>query len=133
MLNCTAFPTTTASAGENSEVFPFGSVAVARTDWPIGTTLGTDAEKVATPLPSVVAVVWPRNRPFWAGSAEVAKNWIVKVVLGVLESPPWIVVLLLKALADVRMGVFCRLFGPASPSPGSFGVTPPGGSEGTAR
>ncbi len=49
-----------ASACEYSEVFPFGSVAVAvKTSWLVGAG-ATVALKVALPETSVVTVVWPR-------------------------------------------------------------------------
>jgi hypothetical protein len=46
---------------ENSEVLPLGSVAVALIDVPVGKVVGKLAVKLASPLPSVVATVDPRN------------------------------------------------------------------------
>src|SRR5947208_1343695 len=70
-------------------------VAVAEmTVWPLGSAR-TTAEKTALPEPSVVTVVWPRKVCPWTkpvGAAVLAKNWRVKVVLGVLLSVPVIVV-----------------------------------------
>ncbi len=45
----------------NSDVFPFGSVAVAVMAAPAANELGVTKENVATPLPFVVTVVEPRN------------------------------------------------------------------------
>ena len=82
-------------------------------------------------------VVSPRNRspsPLPEGSSTaLEKNWTVKVVFGVLTRTPWTFVKAIEVATEVKMGEFWRLFGPESVSPGSFGVTPLGGSAGTSR
>src|SRR4030095_7725164 len=54
----------------------------------------------------------------------LAKNWMVILVLGVLSTLPVTTVFEPLVIAELITGKFCRLFGPASASLGSFGVTP---------
>jgi hypothetical protein len=72
---------TAASQGENSEVLPAGSVAVAVTLSFAAMAAGSDALKGASPLASVVTEVAPRKRcpsPWPEGSqAALAKNSMV--------------------------------------------------------
>ncbi len=46
--------------GENSDVSPFGAVAVAAKPSPCATVVGRVTLKVAAPSPSVVTLAWPR-------------------------------------------------------------------------
>ena len=105
---------------ENSDVLLDASVAVAVTIsagdvWRNGI--------VALPAPSVVTDVDPRKvcpSPFPDGSQAVfPKNWMTNDAFAVLFSVPTT-----PPAAAVNTGKFCRLFGPLSASPGSFGVTP---------
>src|SRR5882757_6884141 len=107
MLNWTV-PRASARPGENSEVAPLALVAVDVTNWPDGKVTGTLAVIGALPLPSVVTVVVPRKRspsPEPEGSRVVlAKNWIVKVVFGMLWSVPRMIVPEAVEAIDVRVG-----------------------------
>src|SRR3954452_6740692 len=107
MLNWTV-PRASARPGENSEVSPLALVAVAVTNWPDGNVTGTLAVIAEKPVGSVVTVVVPRKRspsPEPEGSrVTLAKNWIVKVVFGVLWSVPWMMVPEAVEATDVRVG-----------------------------
>ena len=95
---------------ENSDVLPFGSVAVAVMDrLAARARAATTAVKLALPEPSVVTIVTGRGRsgpaPKPEGSAAaLAKNWMVKAVFGVLLSVPVMVVLPVPGVAEVRTG-----------------------------
>src|SRR5208337_5183512 len=93
---------------ENSDVLPAGSVAVVVKNWPTRGGVDRGTEKLALPEPSVVTPVWPRYcwpspKPEGSGAA-LAKNWTVKVALGVLLSAPERVVVPPDEAAAVRVG-----------------------------
>ena len=94
----------------NSEVLPFGSVAVAVMKLPEGIAIGKVIAKLARQLPSVVTVAEPMNvspSPKPEGSqAPFEKNSILNVTLGALSSVPWMVVLPPELLEDVMTGKF---------------------------
>jgi hypothetical protein len=94
----------------NSEVLPFGSVAVAVMKLPGGIAMGKVTAKLARQLPSVVTVAEPMNvspSPKPEGSqAPFEKNSIVNVTLGALSSVPSMIVLPPALLAEVMTGVF---------------------------
>ena len=61
-LNVRAAALVTATHDENSDVLPAAmSVAVAVTIFPLATTVGSDALKLALPPPSVVTLTKPRK------------------------------------------------------------------------
>ena len=94
---------------ENSDVFPFGSVAVAVMNCPLK-GLGVVKVKFALQFPSVVTGdepmnVWPPPKP--EGSRpSLEKNSRVKVVLGALFNVPCIVVLPAELETEVSTGKF---------------------------
>lgn len=94
----------------NSEVLPFGSVAVAVMKLPEGIAIGKVTAKLATQPPFVVTVAEPMSispSPKPEGSqAALEKNSIVNVMLGVLFSVPSMVVVPPALLAEVMTGVF---------------------------
>ena len=77
---------------ENSEVFPFSSVAVAVMSWPVVVAVSLVSEKLACPLLSVAAEIESRKTapsPLPEPSqASFAKNWSTKKLLGVLFRLP---------------------------------------------
>jgi hypothetical protein len=94
---------------ENSEVFPSGSVAVAVRNCPTLTGGRSLKEKLASPLPSVVTFLVPRNiwpSPYpYPSHALLAKNWTRKVVFGVeFRVPCTAVKPLVKAPIAVSIG-----------------------------
>src|SRR5688500_15320734 len=99
-----------ASAAENSDVFPLGSVAVAVMTRPAGNPAGNVTLIVASPLAFVVTGVVLKNcapSPLPEGStAAFVKKSIWKVVFGIDFKLPWIVVLLLVDDSDVNTGKF---------------------------
>ncbi len=113
-------PPLTVKHAENSDELPAASVAVAVTTSP------------AEVAPRPVAVNGPagtlrppRKRapsPCVPSHAVLAKNSTRYVPAAVSSEPPTEVEA--PPVALVRTGKFCRLFGPVSPSPTSFGVTP---------
>src|SRR5262245_11700759 len=94
----------------NSEVLPFGSVAVAVMKLPDGIATGKVTAKLATQPPFVVAVAEPMSispSPKPEGSqAAFEKNSILNVILGVLFSVPSMVVVPPALLAEVMTGLF---------------------------
>src|SRR5438132_9301841 len=128
------------TAAENSEVLPFGSVAVAVMSCPSDrSTVGVKA-MVALPVKSVSTLtepmkVWPSGRPP-AGSGLLRKNSIRKFVLGetlcvsvpLMRKAPFVTVI------ELSTGKFWKLFGslgspcgagrPLRFLPASLGVTP---------
>ena len=94
----------------NSEVLPFGSVAVAVMKLPEGIAIGKVTAKLARQPPFVVTVAEPMSispSPKPEGSqAALEKNSIVNVMLGVLFSVPSMVVVPPALLAEVMTGVF---------------------------
>jgi hypothetical protein len=94
----------------NSEVLPFGSVAVAVMKLPERIAIGKVTAKLARQPPFVVTVVEPMSispSPKPEGSqAALEKNSIVNVMLGVLFSVPSMVVVPPALLAEVMTGVF---------------------------
>jgi hypothetical protein len=91
---------------ENSEVVPFGSVAVAATRWPVAS--GTALLNTAFPRVSVVIVVKSRKRspsPYPEESHAVLENSsTLNVVLGVPLSAPATVALPPDPDTDVSVG-----------------------------
>src|SRR5262245_33512377 len=67
--------------------------------------------------------IWPSPLPE-SSQLELVKNSILKDVDGVLLSEPATVISEPSKVADVRLGLFCRLLTPVSPSLKSFAVTP---------
>src|SRR5579884_2142846 len=114
---------------ENSDVLPAGSVAVAVITSPTGTS-STVRENVPIPSAWVATAKCARNVvpwPFPDGSHKgLAKSSTVNPVSGVSSRLPstTVVPLCVSVVAEVTTGKFCRPFGPVSPSPSSFGVTP---------
>src|SRR6266550_4131990 len=82
-----------ATAAENSDVFPDGSVAVAVMFTPAETVAANVGLKLPLHAPFVVVVVEPRNVFPWLVPAGFEKNSIVNVVLAVELSVPTIVML----------------------------------------
>src|SRR5438067_718480 len=114
---------------ENSDVsFVVELVAVAVTEWPSATSDGKFALIEALPTPSVVTFAEAKKRcpsPLpEASHASLSKNSTRKVVFAVELSVPLIWMWPLPMTAELRTGKFCELFGPASGSPASLGVTP---------
>ena len=124
-------PPVTWTQPENSDVFPFGSVAVAVTTAPPATITGKVTVMLAVQVPLVVTIAKPRKvcpSPLPDEShAALEKNSILNVVLAVLLRLPSMVVLPPPELAEVKVGKFWKLLGPVSPSQESLGVTPLGG------
>ena len=75
------------------------------------------------PLAAVVTFAAPMKYCPSPSLLAFAKNSTRKVVLGVLFSVQEIVVPV-PSTAEFSTGQFCRLFGPVSPSPASFALTP---------
>jgi len=83
-----------------------------------------EKENVALPEASVLTDFCPRNFLPSSVPEGLEKNWILKVLLGVLFSLPRTVVEVAEVLAEESTGLSCKPFGPVSASPGSLAVGP---------
>jgi hypothetical protein len=82
--------------------------------------------KEALPLESVVTLVPPIKVLPSASPLGLEKNWMVKGLLGVLLSSPFMTVVRPEVLALLMTGVFWRLLDRVSTSPVSLRVGPSG-------
>ena len=118
---------------ENSEVLPFGSVAVTVIELPGFWAAAGINSKSASPWSSVTMMIEPRSvspspKPESLQSV-LAKNSSVNEVFGPLFRLPVTVVLSASVTELAISGAFCKLFAPVSASPASFGVTHPVASQ----
>lgn len=123
MLEVLLYEDVTLRGAENSEVLPPGPVVVAVTFRLAGTARVGEKAKPVTPLALVVTIFWPINvLPSSPDGSE--KKRMTNVALGVLLRVPRTVVVPSDVVAEVRVGLFCRLFGPVSGSCVSLAVGP---------
>ena len=116
-----AKPLVAATLAANSEVLPSGPVAVAVTVSPTATgkrvrvaeNVALPAAPIGTVVEAEIALARPRR---WRRTRRGRSRPTV------LSSEPAIVTVVPLVAAPVSTGKFCRLFGPVSPSPASFGV-----------
>lgn len=77
------------------------------------------------PVPSAVTDLEPRRFLPSSPPSRLEKNWTLKVLPGAeFRVPLTVVVPVAPFLAEERTGLFCRLLGPVSVSPGSLAVGP---------
>src|SRR5215212_7971900 len=114
-----------ATCCENSEVSPVVLLVAVAVMFCPRLTLFLVA-KVNERLPEESVVTLLEKRSFLPSSVPLGleKNCSMYFLLGVLFTLPLMVVLPALFFAEDRTGLFWRLFGPSSASPGSLGDTP---------
>src|SRR5215203_231880 len=122
---CSLYCATTFLGAENSEVLPPGPVAVAVMFCPSRIAFFVEKVKEMLPVPLVVTDLLPSRVLPSSVPEGLEKSCTRKVLSGVLlRLPRTVVVPVALFFAEERTGLFWRLLGPVSASPGSFAVGP---------